>query len=92
MLDEKMLRDMPAHTAFATGVATDDMAGINMSNSGIPLRWIAKRGGIHDWAIYCQDAEMSFDSILKHGDKIANLETVRRLVPCDDAALALYRR
>ena len=86
MLDKKMLEDMPPHTIFATGEIQDDRLVRD-----IPLRWIAIRGGIYDWAIYYHHSNMSLDTIAQSGDKCFTKEVIKELVPCDDEAYELYR-
>ena len=91
MLTLKQLKVMAPDTIFDSGQAMDDGSGINMSNTGSLLRWVAVRGGIHDWAIYCDLLYKSIDEVRDMGEKIHDRETVKRLVPCDDEALAMYR-
>lgn len=91
MLTLKQLKDMPDHTVFAHGTTTDDGAGINMANTGDQLRWVAKRGQIHDWAIYIHFAIYDEEYIESSGDKVTSKENIKKLVPCDDEALAMYR-
>lgn len=91
MLTAKMLQDMPPHTVFATGKIEDSPNGINMTNSGRMLGWVAKRGEIDDWAIYCHWLEHSIEYIEDYGDKVAGKDHIRKLVPCDDEALERYR-
>ena len=55
------------------------------------IRWIAVRGQIHDWKIYCLWADQDWEEIKRVGDKIHDDETIRRLVPCDDEAFKMYR-
>lgn len=86
-----MLKDMPPHTHFATGVTTDNLNGINMTNSGQLLRWVAVRGGMHDWAIYINWAYRSEDEVAKNGDKVCSIESIKYLVPCTDEAFKMYR-
>jgi len=50
------------------------------------------RGSIHDWAIYVHFATNDIAFVLSQGDKVHDKENIRRLVPCDDEALAMYRR
>ena len=94
VLDLKILEDMPPGTIFATGLTTDNPGiGINMTNSGEELRWVACRGhGPADWAIYCQFSSWSAERIKKAGDKVSFEEHIRKLVPCDNDALAHYRQ
>ena len=70
------------------------------------VKWIATRGGIHDWAIYhsldsnfCQadyldhpmHLETSYEDIINWGAKLHEEDEIRRLVPCDNEAFSMYR-
>lgn len=90
MLTLQQLKDMEPGI-FATGTTTDDEEGVNMTRSGQQLRWVATRGGIHDWAIYIHKADWSEEEVARVGDKVHNRDNVKNLVPCDDEALAMYR-
>ena len=92
MLTLQILKDMDPHTIFATGITVDNRTGINMSNSDKLLRWIAKRGGIHDWAIYIHFNTYTVDDVARNGDKVSGKENIKKLVPCDDEAFEMYRR
>lgn len=54
ILTLEMLKAMKPHTVFATGITDNSPDGIFMTNENIgkKLMWVAKRGEIHDWAIY----------------------------------------
>lgn len=91
MLTLKQLKDMPDRIVFAHGVTTDDANGINMANTGNQLRWVAKRGQIHDWAIYIHFAIYDDNWIKAHGDKVTGEHHIKKLVPCDDEAFEMYR-
>jgi hypothetical protein len=91
MITLQALKNMTPESIFASGIAKDSPEGINMTNSGKMLRWIAHRGGIHDWAIYCHWVDMDDEWVSRHGDKVHNDDTIRRLVPCDDEAFKMYR-
>ena len=91
ILTIEKLKAMEPSSIFAEGLATDDAKGINMTNTGKELRWVACRGGIWDWAIYCHWSYFAIDYIHDHGDKVHNMETVKKLVPCDKDALQMYR-
>ena len=86
MLDKKMLEDMPSGTIFATGIRFDN----RLYKDG-EIRWIAKRGGVYDWAIYYHHSGLSIEVVSMTGDKCFTEEIIRDLVPCDDEAFALYR-
>jgi hypothetical protein len=72
-----------------------------------PVKFVATRGEIHDWAIY-HSLSSNFDkssylssydhlyldwgTIYRSGTKLQNKETIKQLVPCNDEALKWYRR
>jgi len=91
MLTLQKLKDMKPHEIIDTGTVSDNHIGINMSNSNELLRWVAVRGGIHDWAIYIYFAFKDVEWILRAGDKVHDKENIQKLVPCDDEAFKLYR-
>jgi hypothetical protein len=91
MLTLQDLKDMEPHEQFDSGTTTDDSSGVNMSGSGQVLRWVAIRGGIHDWAIYVGQEHRSEDWISSYGDKVNDKESISKLVPCDDEAFKMYR-
>ena len=93
-LDVKMLIDMPGGTIFATGLLMDTPDQLFVGNTGKRLRWVAVRGyNQGDWSIYCHlAADHSVDEVKRNGDKVTHDGHIRRCVPCDDEALAHYRR
>lgn len=77
---------------IATGFAPDSPEGINMTNSGKSLRWVAVRGqGAPDWAIYCHWSWRDVEWIKRMGDKVHDRKTIKRLVPCTAEVLKRYR-
>ena len=91
MLTVKMLKDMPEHTVFATGLMFDNEEGLFMSGSGKELRWVAVRGGIWDWSIYTHFADRSIEWIQREGDKVRDDTNIKKCVECDAEAFAMYR-
>ena len=91
MLTLKKLKEIKSGTIFAKGEIVDSPYGINMANTGALLKWVAVRGGIHDWAIYCQLAHNSYEYIRSQGDKVHSEENIKKLVPCDDEVFKMYR-
>ncbi len=84
---------MKPSTVFAKGEIENSPDGLFMttSNIGKKLIWVAKRGGIHDWAIYCHWADKGEDYAREHGDKVTSERNIKMLVPCDNEALSMYR-
>jgi hypothetical protein len=83
MITLEELKAMPPHTVFATGTAD------NIYQE--PIRWVAKRGFIHDWAIYYGNIDDSIDKITDWGTKLRTTSVIHRLVPSDDSMFAMYR-
>lgn len=91
MLTLQQLKDMEPSIIFATGETTDGYDAVNMYGKGQELRWVAVRGGIHDWAIYIAPSDWNEEDIKRMGDKVHNRQSIKKLVPCDDEALEMYR-
>lgn len=95
MSNEKLtlqqLKDMQPDTIFAGGIITDNSEGVNLANTGQELRWVACRGGIHDWAIYAHTSDHDEQWVKQQGDKVHDRDSVQKLVPCDKEALEMYR-
>ena len=91
MLTIEKLKEMKPDTIFAQGETVDSPEGINIARTGQRLKWLAVRGGIWDWAIYCGTAEKSFEDIRDWGDKVTGEENIKKLVECDKEAFGAYR-
>lgn len=94
MLTLEKLKAMQPDTVFAQGVIEDSPKGINIGNTGKELKWVAIRGGIHDWAIYADspyESKDSFEEVAKYGNKVISKENIIKLVPCDEETFKMYR-
>ncbi len=91
MLTIEQLKAMPRGTIFATGITLDQEGCTFITGSGKELRWVAVRGDIDDWCIYCHSREESLEWIRRNGDKIKMKQHIRMLVPCTDEAFKQYR-
>jgi len=87
------LKNMAPGTVFAHGIIENSPEGIYMTETrrGDKLIWAAKRGRIHDWAIYIHWAESGLPYAIDHGDKVSTEGNIKKLVPCDDEAFGVYR-
>ena len=83
---------MDPNTLIATGITTDDNSGVNMTGNHQELRWVACRGGYHDWAIYIQSSAWPIDEVKTSGDKVRAEAHIKKLVPCDGEAFNMYRQ
>jgi hypothetical protein len=91
MLTLQILKEMLPDTILATGTMMDNEDGLFMNNTGRELRWVAVRGYIHDWCIYCHYSEYDVEYIKRCGDKVCDKRNIKRLVKCDDEAFKMYR-
>ena len=76
---------------FATGEMADSPLGLNLSNSGLQLRWVAKKGYANDWAIYAHFAINSVEFVADHGDKVCSERNIKTCVPCSEDMFKQYR-
>jgi hypothetical protein len=91
MLTVEKLKGFAPSQIFATGEADDNRQGLFMANTGRRLRWVAVRGVVHDWAIYCGFAEWGEEEVYRHGDKVLRERHIKMCVPCDEEAFRMYR-
>jgi hypothetical protein len=80
------LKELPPHTVFATGISNTPRLHSEQ------IRWVAKRGYIHDWAVYYSTADKEVEEIMKWGSKIHSLDLVKELVVCDEPMIKMYRQ
>jgi hypothetical protein len=85
MMTLENLKELPEHSVFATGISFDDRLFRE------PVRWVAKRGYIHDWAIYYGDQAKSVEEITKWGSKLYSRNIIKDLVVCDEEMMKMYR-
>jgi hypothetical protein len=81
----EQLKEMEPGIVFANGVTNDPRLYRE------PVRWLAKRGRIHDWTIYYHLEKSPLSWIESWGDKCFTEAVIRELVPCDDEAFNMYR-
>ncbi len=91
MLTLEKLKSLPANYIFALGEIRDCPNGLNMTGSGKTLGWVAVRGSKNDWAIYCDSAQNTYEHIKRWGNKVYGVDHIKKLVPCDSEAFAMYR-
>jgi len=67
-------------------------SGKIFSEDAILFKWIAKKGGGNDWAIYFGSPNTSFEEIAMYGLKMYDMEEAKKLVNCTDEVIERYRR
>lgn len=94
ILTLELLKEMPKHHIFAQGYFVDRAGVINLANTNNIVKWVAVRGEIWDWAIYCDNPfypQDNFKQVADYGDKLYNKEYIKKLVNCDNEAFKMYR-
>lgn len=93
MLTLEKLKAIKPYEIFKSGDTIDNETGCNMMNTSRVLTYVACRGYIHDWAIYCQykDECWSLEQIHDNGEKVTSEQNIKRLVSCDEEAFKMYR-
>ena len=91
MLTKEQFDLIPDGDVFATGVLPNSPDGIFMTRDGGELRWVAKKGYGHDWAVYCHWSDRSVEWITQSGDKVHNEKHIQKCVPCTVPVFKLYR-
>jgi len=118
MLTIKQLKGMEPSTIFALGIDMIEHLWFNNAKSveeggtleedgrSTKVKWVAVRGGYHDWAIYhSMDSnivkadyfddpvhlEASNERIASYGAKLHREEDIKRFVSCDEEAFGMYR-
>jgi len=91
ILDSGTFDLLPQGEIFDSGEVVDNPTGINMTNSGDLLKWVAVKGYGEDWAIYIHWAYQDINYIKKSGDKVFSPENIRKLVPCTEEVFKRYR-
>lgn len=81
---------------FAQGEVNNDDLPVPTINPieypGAKFKWVAIRGGYHDWAIYLDYDNKSYEEVKNNGQKTTSDANIIFLVPCNKDALNLYRK
>ena len=89
MLTAKRLGEL-APGIFAKGISKIDSP--YEPNAKIKVKWVAVRGQIDDWAIYCDEIlNRDWEVVRDWGNKIVSEKTIKELVKCDNEAFNKYR-
>ena len=93
ILTSEQLRQLLPNSIIASGIIKNNPDGLFMTTSrlGDNLMWVAKKGTIDDWAIYIHWEESGIDFVISNGDKVTNIDYIKKLVPCSDEVLQMYR-
>ena len=70
---------------------TDFANGITNTISSQPIMWVAHRNETPTWLIFYSPLAVDFFDLPLQGLILADLEAVRKLVPCTDEAFKLYK-
>lgn len=89
---QTLLDAVPGST-LTTGTISDraPVAGLFDATTERKVRWVAVKGDVNDWAIYCHGADKSEEWIKENGAKITDKKKIREIISCDDKMFASYR-
>lgn len=88
----EIFNEIPNGAIFNAGYTLDSPEGLNITGSGKPLKWLAKKGYGNDWAIYTHWTTSSWEFVETNGDKVGQKENILKLVPCTEEIYNKYRR
>ena len=91
MITQQVFDSIKEDEVFATGYSIDSPEGANMSNSGKVLKWLAAKGFGGDFAVYVAFANESWDYVESNGDKVCNIQNLKKLLSCSDEVWKKYR-
>lgn len=87
MLDFEFFQFIPNTTVFFERVVIEPALVENKD-----IRLIGKKGsGMDDWSMYYGPSSDNPNRIIHYGTKVGDRELVRKLLPCSDEVLNLYR-
>jgi len=89
-ITDEMFKKAEHNTIFATGYAEDTAEELNLWQEGLLYRWVAVKGTVDDWAVYC-DYTCRTDEFIKHlGNKVPEA-SVRNIIRVSDELFERYR-
>jgi len=86
---------IPYGTVFAQGTERNAPGEIYMTDyfHNRMLKWVAKKGWGNDFAVYVSwDDKSTYQECAECGDKVMDIDTVKRLIKCDDEVIKRYRK
>lgn len=87
----KVLSSFKSGQIMATGLTDGGPGGVHLIDKPWKVRWVAITGHNNDWAVYAGPEDWSPHAVARSGDKVNNINNVKKVVPCDDAAAERYR-
>ena len=75
---------------FASGSAPDSPEGLHMTGSGKTLHWVAVKGCMQDWAMYCEWVEDPW-YIKNNGQKVYDKQNIQNVIRVDQRVMDQYR-
>jgi hypothetical protein len=93
-ITEKIFKQIPNGTIFGVGVIPNQPDGLYMTNENVGelLLWVAVKGYGDDWCIYCGWLnEISIEGVRKNGEKVHDINHIKKCIDCTEDILAKYR-
>lgn len=90
---------IPNGQIFRSGVCFNTPGELYMTNERLmdKLIWVAKKGEVEDWAVYClwyenKEGSEVCNMVARFGQKVHGAEAIQFAVPCTDEVFSLYRQ
>lgn len=90
ILTLKLLQGYKPHIIMDTGHYEDGPEGLGMSSRPRDVRWVAVTYPDGLWAVFVAPADWDPWQAARSGDMVKDINKVRLVVPCDDAAAERY--
>lgn len=81
---------LPAFELFAHGMTNDKPGGLNIMGTGKSICWVAVKGKINDWAMYCGWSN-NIEHLMQFGDKVLDKTNITNVLKVDEQVLNCYR-
>ena len=91
ILTKNILKKFKNGEVFCQGMLPDSEEGLHMANTGRLLVWVAVKGSVEDWTIYCHFIESGYNFARTNGDKVYDKRNILKCIQADEETLNSYR-
>lgn len=88
----EILKRMGPRVIIDTGLYEGGPDGLNVRSRVGVVRFVAVTGDSTDWAVYVGPKDWNAWAVARSGDKVHDMDKIKLVVPCDEAAAGRYRK
>lgn len=88
----ELLQRLGPRVIIDTGLIDGGPNGINIRSRPGEVRWVAVTGDNLDWVVYVGPPDWDLHAVSRSGDKVYDINNIKKVVPCDDEAAGRYRQ